>query len=710
MMNKNVVVSNIFSWYLSDSDMSYILPGAVNGSGQECFHYLYTGASSLDLINFSGNISLECFKYGTDWIRTLRHVKLKTASVLVIAVGGAILYYLRRPRPPGSSGGHRGLSSWRWPGQTLWEWLFAEELVEDPSLFYDSYDLHSYYFGPNNIIYQEYIDQFSNSHEDAANDAEDEADSEDFSLNSLSNKSSPVKFLKKPIFDISYDGKSARFRNLFTPKVNDRESPSPVQTYNPCPNCVKGNCRLKRHQISTASSTTSSCYSGSPIFRNRIKTSTPEQAEEDQILQRTVAYNRLTFRHFVPGHDIRMRGDGCDTDISLGLSRDTSLSSLAEASGCSMSSSMIDLVKDARQVRRLIREVSLDSQDSDLDVDLELKETSGLDLDHFYDEMNKLIENCDDNYDLNEEVQNAELSSNVSQVSGPCLSRESSIPDFNLIQRKTGINRKLWKLTGFSEYESLNFSESSDHENVSMEWDSPVHMWNRSLSRQDTLEWDNEFTGDNVTLDDELLNADVHTRGWLRNIDSSQFSSRNTSRRSSTDTDTSRVDVRYMTRYPPSGRSSVDRESVFSKLSEDDFPTDVSRNRSHHGIKRSSSGSFRSGSVSPSSCSAQAADNNNMSGNRQSIIMNTSATSLESGFQDGESSMTSSVCSLSTSMSSCPSAANNSWTSYPPAGNNSNNTSLLVSYPLTPLSPVKECKEPRSPAKLSQQLSEDYYE
>lgn len=709
-MNKNVVVSNIFSWYLSDSDMSYILPGAVNGNGQECFHYLYTGACSLDLINFSGNISLECFKYGTDWIKTLRHVKLKTAAVLVIGVGGALLYCLRRPRPRGSS---RGLSSWSWPGQ-LWEWLFAEELVEDPSLFYDSYDLHSYYFGPNNVIYQDYIDNITNSHEDPANDAEDEDESEDFSLNSLSNKSSPVKFLKKPLFDISYDRKSARFRNLHTPNANDRESPSPVQIYHPCPNCVKGNCRLKRHQLSTASSTTSSCYSGSPIFRNRIKTSTPEQAEEDQIMQRTVAYNRLTFRHFVPGHDIRMRGDGCDTDISLGLSRDTSLSSLAEASTCSMSSGMLDIVKDARRVRRLIREVSLDSQDSDLEVDLGLRETSRLDLDLFYDEMNKLIENCDDNYDLNEEVQNAELSSNVSQASGPSLSRESSIPDFNLIQRKTGINRKLWKLTGFSEYESLNFSETSDQDNASMEWDSPVHLW-RSLSRQDTLEWDNEFSGDNIALDDELLNADAHTRTWLRNIDSSQFSSRNTSRRSSTDTDTSRVDLRYMTRYPPSGRSSVDRESVISKLSEDDFLTDVSRNRSHSGIKRSASGSFRSGSVSPSLCSAQASDSNNMSGNRQSIIinyMNTSATSLESGFQDGESSMTSSVSSLNTSnsTSSWPSAANNSWTSCPPAGNNNSNTSLLVSYPLTPLSPVKECKEPRSPAKLSQKLSGDFYE
>ena len=50
-------------------------------------------------------------------------------------------------------------------------------------------------------------------------------------------------------------------------------------------------------------------------------------------------------------------------------------------------------------------------------------------------------------------------------------------------------------------------------------------------------------------------------------------------------------------------------------------------------IPRSASGSFRSGSVSPSSCSPLAADSNNASVIRQSIIMNTSATSLESGFQ-----------------------------------------------------------------------------
>ena len=230
--------------------------------------------------------------------------------------------------------------------------------MEDPASFYDSYGLHSYYFGPNNTLYLGDVNT-----QDDSNDAEDEAEDEDLSLNSLSNPSSPVKFLKKPIFDLN---SSFGPRRGLTPVYHDMSghtpvyrdiSPSPVPGCHPCPNCVKGTCRLKRHQLGNVSSTSSSCYSGSPIFR--VKTSTPEQqGEDDQILQRTVAYNRLTFRHHAPGHDIRMRGDGCDDDISghyghvFGLSRDTSLSSLAEMSqgSVSVSNSMMDIVRDARSV------------------------------------------------------------------------------------------------------------------------------------------------------------------------------------------------------------------------------------------------------------------------------------------------------------------------------------------------------------------------
>ena len=191
------------------------------------------------------------------------------------------------------------------------------------------------------------------------------------------------------------------------------------------------------------------------------------------MLQRSVSFNsrgQLSRRHHLtPGLDLRMMGDGCEDDgsmtIPMGMSRDTSLSSLAELSGCmSVSNSMMDIVRDARQVRRLIREVSLDSQDSDLDLDMEAREVikrSQGDIDLFCGEMSKLIENCDETDITGEERQ--EETTSLSSRSEESLVRDSSIPDFSLIQSKSCINRRLWKLTGFSEYESSNLSEASEH-------------------------------------------------------------------------------------------------------------------------------------------------------------------------------------------------------------------------------------------------------
>ena len=85
-------------------------------------------------------------------------------------------------------------------------------------------------------------------------------------------------------------------------------------------------------------------------------------------------------------------------------------------------------------------------------------------------------------------------------------------------------------------------------------------------------------------------------------------------------------------------------------------------------ICRSRSGSFhKSGSVSPAS------ENFWEPENAVKNIMNSSLSSQESGFQDCESSLTSSVCSVNSS---------------------------ILAYNPTPLSPVKEDKEPRSPVKV----------
>ena len=120
-------------------------------------------------------------------------------------------------------------------------------------------------------------------------------------------------------------------------------------------------------------------------------------------------------------------------------------------------------------------------QDSDLDLDLELRETARVDLGQFNEDMSRLIDNCeagagDEAEDVNGDGANdpgdvCSSSNNVTsgtEAGDRSLARDSSVPDFSLIQRQTCVNRRLWKLTGFSEHESLNFSETSDHDNASL--------------------------------------------------------------------------------------------------------------------------------------------------------------------------------------------------------------------------------------------------
>ena len=467
---KHVVLSNLLTWSLTDGDMAFVLPPGTLASPDDIWQLLYTGTSTQDILTFGGNFSLECARLSRAWLDSLAPRHRLRSLLLLLGAGGAILYCLRRSRrsrPPASAASV--LSSLV---RGLWDWLYSEELIEDPSSFYDSYSLNSYYFGPD---LSQYRDPGDLHDQVSSNDAEDEDSDDDLSLNCLSNKTSPVKFLKKPLFDLSRDGTTSRFKGLNSPflSIEDQVTDiSPVSSLHPPASSSKGRrSRLRRHHLLPPSSSSSSTHSGSPIFRFNMKTSTPEtQTEEDQVLQRTVAFSRLT--HAGLGLDaLRMRGDGGE-GLSH-LSRDTSLSSLAEISvsgGMSVSNSMMELVRDARQVRRLIREVSLDSQDSD--IDLELRETTGEELERFQQDMSKLIENCDERNSLISENGNnpGEECNNTDDVSGSerSLPRDSSIPDFNLIEKKTCINRRLWKLTGFSEYESLNFSENSDHDNASL--------------------------------------------------------------------------------------------------------------------------------------------------------------------------------------------------------------------------------------------------
>jgi len=755
MYGKGAILSEVMSWYLTNGEMSWY---PVQGSHDCVFH----GTASVDILNFAGNVSLEICKFGHGWATHLNKVKY-SGWVVLIGTGGAILYLWRKSlrnsneTPPRSP---------RLSARSFMKWLLDEELLEDGTD--DTSDVHGYYFGPS--LSDNHQGQYS------SNDADEENDSDDLSLNSLSAKSSPCKFLKKPLLDLSFKGNSARFKNI---------TDNPMWISNPCPKCEKGTCRLKKHQLPKNPSNTSSCYSESP--KNQF-TSTPDllSSEEDQILQRTVASNKLTYRYYRPGVDLRMQGDGsdqvyeidsatptterakrgqklklygrnplgrerwslspsrsrlgsCSSSPACGdpscadphcyglvqLGRDISVDSVADQS-YSMNASMMDLVQNAKEARRLIREISFDSQASDLDIDLSLNNSifgsRAEGLNQFCNGINQLIDNCDfvPSFPGETKLKSSRSSesgmselSEIFDASGEI--RENSVPDFQRLQRSALNGKELWKLTGFTD-----FSEPSDTENASLEWESPVHGWHSKPIYKATLynevntsdstderssfessvvdlyEWDNECLNQSYDVDmlgDNAQNAELKSemlneQGFNTTLEKSEYdggseTSRATSRRSSTE-----INMRYVRRLPPSGRSSLERElslsrlSDFSTASDEVTLTNALPNAVSGQIPRSRSGSLSrscSGSFSPivRDLPFKFANSNN----KESVanVMNSSAYSEESGFLDYEGSMDSSICS-----------------------SNSMNSSFFTSS--INLSPVKEAKEPSSPIEVSRRF------
>ena len=227
-------------------------------------------------------------------------------------------------------------------------------------------------------------------------------------------------------------------------------------------------------------------------------------------------------------------------------------------------------------------------------------------MDQLCDGLNQLIDNCDF---IEGEIAllpgDSKLVSSQSSICGLSefavqsdikseshLKREHSIPDFRTLQKNSRSNKSLWNLSGFSDIEGVILSDPSDNDNDSLEWESPIHGWINKMhdkvdldnegnirdsgdevssfggSALDSLEWDSECL--TQTLDTVMLGIKQH-KLWLRDslkdldqqpkqeetlrLNESSQTSRSTSRQSLTD-------MRLFQRFPPSGSSSVERESI----------------------------------------------------------------------------------------------------------------------------------------------------
>jgi len=403
---------------------------------------IYHDTTGVDLINFAGNLSFELCKFSEEWSNILNRAKY-SGMLLFFGAGGAYILWSWK-----SKGGSSSSPSSRpnFLDRSFWKWLLGEELVEGEDNNIDH--VHGYYFGPSLSV---------NDNLGSPNDADQEMDSDNLSLNSLSATSSPYKFFQRPLSKAN----NQMMKNL----VSVRQ-----KILNPCPKCEKGICRLKKHQRRKNYSSSSSCYSDSPKAQKRRTSSIDTlKYDDDKIIQRSVAFNTLTHRIYKPGLDLRMRGDGSEeTSVPVSnienrsndydaiksclpscgdmncteptcylkypLNRDWSIDSI----GDSLGTSMLELVRNAKETRRLIRDISMDSEASDIEI---LYEQSALDSIDF-SECDPLEFPASEEFNIDEELPKNQL-------------RE----------------RDFWRLTGFNEGGSDNM-ESSDIESQSLEWDS----------------------------------------------------------------------------------------------------------------------------------------------------------------------------------------------------------------------------------------------
>jgi len=514
-MERPGLLAEVFQWHLSPDSKLCWLPGMALDPHSLAFH----STAHLDILNFAGNFGFEICRFGHEWTALLNKAKYG-GLVLLLGAGGVVVYFLsRKSWADGDDygrGGNEPTNS-QSSSKGFVKWLFEEELVEDLD---DETNVFGRYFGPADPSLERCM---------SSGDADGENESDDLSLNSLSTSPSPRRFLRRPL--------STQQR----PEQNCR-----VNISNPCPRCDKGICRLKKHLASRASSTPSSCYSNSPRTLRPIKTSTPE----DMAVQRTLALGRLSSLFHGVGGDLRQEGDGQESqeessachseqgfrfhsrsgasrvapdssdgwpvspvsrtssDLYLGnIPREDSLDSIAEPlSTLSVCGSMLDMVTNARDIRRLIRCASLDSQDSDFSLELEMDSELGAStaegLNQITAGIEKLIDNCDSIEGGMEAVPSGKstMVSSKSSMSGlaslaaapppeqgeATLQRENSIPDMRRLQRACRDKRALWKLTNFSMSSAMSDTGSMG----SLEWDSPQHGWHQVQRGSDLEETD----------------------------------------------------------------------------------------------------------------------------------------------------------------------------------------------------------------------------
>ena len=320
-------------------------------------------------------------------------------------------------------------------------------------------------------------------------------------------------------------------------------------------------------------------------FNTRLKA-----AKDKLIIQRVVASNRLSFKFYKPGSDMRMEGDGsenpenfCEDQSNTSLKSDSKPmkerlpvmickdlncknphcletesqpEEVHHLNICSdLSNNLVDFLENAEELRRFIRETSFDSLASDLSFGINLG----------FDEEEHI-----------EPVMDLHSFGDGSMHPIACI-EEEGLGGFT--QKGASNEHYLWKLTDISyETESLSDSENpqqllaipyAEHSTISSgksEAGDDVSSYAGSVL--DNLEWDDDcyFGYDTLAiLDDDQFEQNTLHQPWLPDtcqeldLETELSDSKKDSIRSSR---SSSVRLPRVRRSPPSGCASVERESL----------------------------------------------------------------------------------------------------------------------------------------------------
>jgi hypothetical protein len=324
---------------------------------------------------------------------------------------------------------------------------------------------------------------------------------------------------------------------------------------------------------------------------------------------------------------------------------------------------MVDLVKGAREVRRLIREASFDSLTSEfsLDVNEGLGHSTASNFDSICNEISRLKDNCDtmgESIDFKScpgtSIKTSKSDYYLKEPSPALDSLDgSSSPDLRNLHKmiqSAPRTKALWTLThGFSDNDS-NYSpihrevspmRYRDTSSTDTRYTHYKPILSSNTSECGDWEWDSEGLNDFVSPEfgaGNMTGSGPHHENWLQDevleldLEAELFTSSQNRRYSSSGSDFESSLYRQV-RLPPSGRSSV-----------------MSAQDSHHDLKSMMVLNIsRSSSVNSLKSVDQSTANS--SRNRRSKTAASTPTSDESGIEDRSSDLSSMMSSVTTPLS-----------------------------------------------------------